>query len=88
MEQLNLNQEFIQIGETMLTRADALAVFVGLVLIGALILLISIWRTTKARLAQEEMLRAVNEERTREAEMRMAEFVATKNELSGHLAAM
>lgn len=88
MEQLNLSLEFIQIGQTVLTRGDALAIIIGLVLIGALILLVSIWRTTKARLAQEETLRAINEERTREAEMRMSELVATQNELSGHLAAM
>ncbi|NKB51494.1 MAG: DNA recombination protein RmuC [Rhizobiaceae bacterium] len=88
MEQLQLSQEFIWIGQTVLTRGDALAIIAGLVLIGALVLLVSIWRTTRKRLAQEETLRAINEERTREAELRMAELVATQNELSGHLAAM
>ncbi len=88
MEQLQLHQEFIQIGQTVLTRGDALAIASGVILIGVLGLLVSIWRTAKKRLAQEETLRAINEERTREAEMRMAELVATQNELSGHLAAM
>ncbi|MEP1206944.1 MAG: DNA recombination protein RmuC [Rhizobiaceae bacterium] len=88
MEQLQLHLEFIRIGETSLSRGDALALLIGGLLIGALVLLVSIWRTTKKRLTQEEMLRAVNEERAREAELRMAELVATQNELSGHLAAM
>lgn len=88
MDQLQLHLEFMRIGETVLSRADALVVLVMLLSLGALVLLIAIWRSTQSQRQREDMLRAVAEERAREAEQRMAELVATQNELSGHLAAM
>ncbi|MGI9365499.1 MAG: DNA recombination protein RmuC [Rhizobiaceae bacterium] len=88
MDQLQLHLEFLRIGQTVISRADALVILVVLLSVGALILLISIWRSTQNQRHREDMLRAVAEERAREAEQRMAELVATQNELSGHLAAM
>jgi DNA recombination protein RmuC len=86
MEQLHL--EFMRIGDTVLTRGDALLLLAGLLAVGVLVLLVVIWRSMGNRQLQEERLRAVAEQRAREAETRMAELVATQNELSGHLAAM
>ena len=85
MEQLHL--EFMRIGDTVLTRGDALLLLTGLLAVGVLLLLV-IWRSMGNRQLQEERLRAVAEQRAREAEIRMAELVATQNELYGHLAAM
>ena len=84
----NLHLEFMRIGDTVLSRGDALLVLAGLLACGVLILLWAIWRSMNQRQVQEERLRAVAEQRAREAEIRMAELVATQNELSGHLAAM
>ena len=86
MEQLHL--EFMRIGDTVLTRGDALLLLTGLLAVGVLLLLLVIWRSMGNRQLQEERLRAVAEQRAREAEIRMAKLVATQNELSGHLAAM
>ncbi|MEP0942395.1 MAG: DNA recombination protein RmuC [Rhizobiaceae bacterium] len=86
MEQLHL--EFMRIGNTVVSRGDALLVLAGGLAVGMLLLLVIIWRAMGRRQMQEERLRAVAEQRAREAEVRMAELVATQNELSGHLAAM
>ena len=88
MESLKLDLEFARIGQTVLTRADALAILIAVLTLFALMMLFAIWRGAKQRQAQEEVLRALSDERARDAEARMAELVATQNELSGHLAAM
>lgn len=88
MEQLQLDLEFIRIGQTVWSRGDVLIVGAVVAVIAVLLLLVMIWRGTKNQQAREDMLRAVAEERARDAELRMAELVATQNELSGHLAAM
>ena len=88
MEHLNLDIEFLRIGQTVLSRGDFLAIIIGLITVTGLVLLFAIWRTASRRHAQEEIARVLAEERARDGEMRMAELVAAQNELSGHLAAM
>lgn len=88
MEQLQLDLEFARIGQLVLTRADALVIVVGLLVLAAFAMLFAIWRGTKRRHLQDQLQRAVAEERARDAEMRMAELVATQNELTGHLSAL
>ena len=88
MERFNLDLEFIRFGETTISRGEALVVLVGLLVITALLLLIAIWRGHKKSRLEQEQRRLIAEERARDAELRMAELVATQNELSGHLAAM
>lgn len=88
MEWLQTHLEFIQIGETVLTLGDALALSAAVLAVCVLLLLLAIWRSTKRQQARQEMVRAIAEERAREAEQRMAELVAAQNELSGHLSAM
>ncbi len=88
MERFQLDLEFARLGQTVLSRADALAIFIGLLVLAALLMLFAIWRGTRRRQSQDQTLRAIAEERAREAEARMAELVATQNELSGHLTAM
>ncbi|MEL7229799.1 MAG: DNA recombination protein RmuC [Pseudomonadota bacterium] len=88
MESLDLSQPFITLGQTVLSRADALLIVAALVALIVLALLFAVWRGMKRRGQEEAYLRALAEERARDAEARMAELVATQNELSGHLAAM
>ena len=88
MERFELDLEFARFGQTVITRADALGILAGLIILAALAMLFAIWRGTKKRQTQDQTLRAIAEERAREAENRMAELVATQNELSGHLTAL
>ncbi len=88
MELFQPHLEFIRFGNTVWTRGDALILLAVFAVITVLLLLLAIWRGAKGQRSREEMLRAVAEERARDAETRMAELVATQNELSGHLAAM
>ncbi|MEE9314325.1 MAG: DNA recombination protein RmuC [Rhizobiaceae bacterium] len=88
MERFQLDLEFARIGQTVLTRLDALTIAAALIILAVLAMLFAIWRSTKRRQSQDQTMRALAEERARDAEMRMAELVATQNELSGHLSAM
>ena len=88
MQAFELQKTLITIGDTALSRADVLMIVLAVAICLALVLLFSIWRGAKRRQEQDEVVRLMAEERAREAETRMAELVATQNELSGHLAAM
>ncbi|MEE9376254.1 MAG: DNA recombination protein RmuC [Rhizobiaceae bacterium] len=88
MERFQLDLEFARVGQTVLTRLDALMIVSGLIILAVLVMLFAIWRGTQRRQTQDQMLRALAEERARESETKMAELVATQNELSGHLTAM
>lgn len=88
MESLDLARPFLTLGQTTLTRADGLMIAAALVALIALGLLFALWRGMKRRSHEEAYLRAIAEERARDAEARMGELVAAQNELSGHLIAM
>ncbi len=88
MQAFELDKTLVTFGDTILSRGDVLMIALALAIILALLLLLSIWRGAKRRHEQDEIVRLMAEERARDAEARMAELVATQNELSGHLAAM
>ena len=72
------------IGSTRLTLGDAVAAFGALVLLFLLLYGISAWRASQRRAASE----AAALERAREAETRMAELIASQNELTGRMQTM
>lgn len=88
MQALDLQKTLLTIGDTAFSRGDGLFIALGLSVLVALVLLIAIWRGSRDRQRQETLLKAAAEERARDAETRMAELVASQNELTGRLAAM
>ena len=86
MEQLHL--EFMRVGDTIISRGDALLILAGVVGACVLLLLVVIWRSMGRRQMDEARLRHEAEQRSKDADVRMAELIATQNELSGRLAAM
>ncbi len=81
---IDFNAPLLQIGQLQLSLADLMFAGLALMIVFVVMLLIIGWRRGSRRLAQD----AVNAERAREAELRMAELVASQNELTGRLQAM
>jgi len=88
MNGFELNKHLLTIGELSLSRGDVLLAGFALAVLVALLLLISLWRGGRRRLAQEMLTRQATEHRSREAEFRMEQLLATQSELGGRLAAM
>ncbi|MEM8748671.1 MAG: DNA recombination protein RmuC [Pseudomonadota bacterium] len=88
MQALDLQKTLLTIGDTTLTRADGLVVLGGVVALGILFLLIAIWRGTARRHGYDQLARTAAETRAREAEARIAQMIATQNELAGRLASV
>ncbi len=88
MEHFQPDQEFMRIGQTVLTRADALMIFIVVLAVAVLAMLFAIWRGTKNRQVQDHLTRALAQEKARDADARMEQLVAAQNALTGNLAAM
>ncbi len=74
---LQLGQRWLSLGDMLLAGLIVFALFLAVFLFFG-------WRRSRRRLQQD----AINSERAREAELRMAELVASQNELTGRLQAM
>lgn len=88
MQNWNLDQEFIRIGQSVFTGLDLVWLAAAVLALLVLAMVFSIWRSMARRHREEATLRALHEERARDAETRIAELVASQNELAGHLTAM
>ncbi len=75
---------YLQFGSSWLSLADVLLIGVATLAVLLALIMIRGWKNSRRRLVQD----AANAERAREAEMRMAELVASQNELTGRLRAM
>ncbi|MDD9909032.1 MAG: DNA recombination protein RmuC [Ahrensia sp.] len=88
MDSLQLHLPLATIGGVTLTRADALVLVLAALGIFAIGLLIAIWRGSRARAEGEAHARMLAEGRAAAAEQRMADLVATQNELAGRLSSV
>ncbi len=88
MKALQLDQVLFVAGDIEFTRADVAVIAAALMFLCALLLLIAIWRGARRRNETELIAQSVERERAHEAQMRIAELVATQNELNGRLASV
>ena len=88
MNAFELHKTVFSVGETQFSRGDVLAIAACVLALLAIGLLFSLWRAAKRRQTADEWQRRDEAERSRDVEARMAELIATQNELTGRLAAM
>ncbi len=81
---IDFSAPYLQLGQRWFTLADLMLAGLAVVLLLLAFLMLRSWKNARRRLA----LDAASLERAREAEMRMAELVASQNELTGRLQAM
>lgn len=79
-----LSAPLFALGERVFTLGETVVALVAVFVLLVVLWLVFAWRNARARTASE----AAALERAREAEARMAELVATQNELTGRLTAM
>ena len=88
MNAFELHKTLFSVGETQFSRGDVVAIAACVLALLAIGLLFSLWRAAKRRQTADEWQRRDEAERSRDVEARMAELIATQNELTGRLAAM
>ena len=88
MNAFDLQKIIVTIGQSSLSLGDIFLIAFGAAVLVALALLFSLWRNAKLRQTSDHWENQQAEERARDTEARMAELIATQNELTGRLAAM